>query len=142
MTPEIRERMEKVRRRIDSPNAGEADAARIRYAEMLAKYGCAAKPPPSGDIFDKLAEHYRRLAKWAAELAAMGNPVDLVNEAIYRLFSAGYGVQDEGDDVLYITPLDDVSTILYRHLSPEQLPAIANGLEAARILAASLGQEA
>lgn len=129
MTPEIRERMEKVRRLIDSPNAGEADAARIRYAEMLAKYGCAEKPQPCGDIFDQLAEHYRRRAKWAAELAAMEEVADPVDDALKRLFATGYGVLDEGNGGLFITPLDDVSKILYRGLAPEQLASIADELE-------------
>lgn len=126
MTPAIRERMDKVRRLMDSPNAGEAEAARIRYAEMQAKYGAGeARSTGLTDIFDVLAQHHQRRQQWAEELAeGQGDPV---GDAIERLAAAGYGVLSEAQG-LYITPRDDISIILYRHLSPEQLPAIADRL--------------
>lgn len=131
MTPAIRERMDKVRRLMDSPNAGEAEAARVRYAEMQAKYGAGeARSTGLTDFFAILAQHHQRRQQWAEELADAEGQGDPVADAVQRLAAAGYGVQDEGEHGLYITPLDDVSTILHRHLSPEQLPAIADALGA------------
>lgn len=130
MTPEIRERMDKVRRLMDSPNAGEAEAARIRYAEMQAKYGAEeARSTGPTDFFAILAQHHQRRQQWAEELTKSKGQGDPVADAVERLAAAGYGVLSEAQG-LYITPRDDISIILYRHLSPEQLPVIADALRA------------
>lgn len=55
--PDTRDRMAKVKALMASPNEGERQAARVRYAAMVAKYG-----DPEGSVFaDYIAASYDRV---------------------------------------------------------------------------------
>lgn len=120
----IRERMEKVRALMDSPNPGEAAAAREKYAELQAKY--ASFRPEDGvfnsDSFAQTGEAIARAAalrqqheEWIASLAS---------QAVDDLLAKGYVVLTLGDG-WYIAPSDDVGRVLHRGDDPLELVSYA-----------------
>lgn len=117
LTAEIRARMDKVRALIDSPNPGEAAAARARYAEMQTKYGTAREPEPiwRQDLSERLSHHQAQRAKAIAQLA---------DQAVGDLIDKGYFVHDLNGEWL-ITPADDLARIIHRGHDPAYLIAVA-----------------
>lgn len=120
LTAAIRARMDKVRALMDSPNPGEAAAARARYADMQAKYGAKDEHLPAyrSDLLERVRQHKQTQQEWMEELA---------DQAVDHLHAKGFAVF-ELNDGWYITPDEDVGRVLHK----------GTGLEALIILAATL----
>lgn len=117
LTAEIRARMEKVRALMDSPNPGEAAAARARYVEMQAKYGPAPEPQPiwRQELSESLRRHRQERGSQIVELTI---------RALRDLEAKGYFAQGIDGEWL-ISPADDLAHIIARGRDPIDLIAAA-----------------
>lgn len=117
----IHERMEKVRALMDSPNPGEAAAAREKYAELQAKYALSR---PDAGMFNSDALAKARDRAIAMQLQQQEWIASLATQAVDDLLAKGYVVLTLGDG-WYIAPTDDVGRVLHRGDDPLELVSYA-----------------
>lgn len=125
----IASRMEKVRRLMDSPNPGEAAAARARYAEMQAKYGDAPRSAPAcrQDVMEAVHRQQQQRQQWID---------DLLDEAVEKIEAKGYALF-ELNGGWYITPADDIGRVIHEGHDADWLIACAEMLPLAADLPAN-----